>query len=66
MTFIFFVAFLKIYDKVKKTSLSSENSSIPNSNTATPCVNEPKKAMFLELSVCPTTLKADAAINPES
>ena len=49
----------------RKMDLSSINSSIPNINTANPCMNEPKSAIFLGLKLCPTIPNADDAIKPD-
>ena len=49
----------------RKMDLSSINSSIPNINTANPCMNEPKSAIFLGLKLCPTIPNANDVIKPD-
>ena len=49
----------------RKMDLSSIKTSIPKINTANPCMNEPKSAIFLGLNLCPTILNTDDVMKPD-
>ena len=38
---------------------------MPNRNTDTPCMSDPKNAIFLALNLWPTIPKTDDAMNPD-
>ena len=61
-----FLTNLRKYDRERKKSTFSTNSSIPNPITANPCKIALRNNIVLMLNLSPNILMKDADMNPES